>query len=164
MRAMVSVERSPARRSALMRAQHAVPGDVPAGVVERLEAVHVEHGQRRRTSVPAGAVQLGADHRVEVAAVGQPGQRVGKSEVTLVGLGGDVVGAHGIVGRRMPYLLLWTAAYPVMSGRGGRALLAGAFRPASGWEAIRSRSVLGRRVVARRLETGGRRPVWPLVR
>jgi hypothetical protein len=52
--------------------------------------------------------------------------------VVMAGLVGAVVGAHGIVGPRMPYLLLWTAALPVTLSLGWAALLAGASRAGPG--------------------------------
>ena len=49
---------------------------VAEAVVDALEVVEVEHGQRERTLVAAGALDLEQQPLVEDAVVGEPGQRV----------------------------------------------------------------------------------------
>ena len=56
--------------------EHAVPGEVPDLVVDRLEVVEVEDDQRQVAVVAVRAGDLARERLVEVAAVVQPGERV----------------------------------------------------------------------------------------
>src|SRR5207302_7195489 len=62
-------------------ANHRVAGRMPPGVVDRLEAVDVEHKQRARTSVAARALELLAQQAQELTAVEKPGEPVARGEL-----------------------------------------------------------------------------------
>jgi len=58
------------------RLQHQVARGMAVGVVDHLEAVDVDHQHQGRLAGPRHAVDLARQGQLELAAVGQPGQRV----------------------------------------------------------------------------------------
>ena len=64
-------------------AEDLVAGRVPVGVVDLLEAVEVEEDEAEVAAVAAAALELAAEHLVEVAVVVEPGERVLNREPLL---------------------------------------------------------------------------------
>ena len=71
--------------------QQPVAGPVPERVVDELEVVEVDQQQRHRAVAPARARHGGAQARLELGAVRQPGQRVEERELAQLGLGAHAV-------------------------------------------------------------------------
>jgi hypothetical protein len=67
--------------------QEAVAGLVTEAVVQRLEAVEVDHQQAQRRGVAQCAVPLLVQRGVELAPVGQAGQGVGAGQGLQLGVG-----------------------------------------------------------------------------
>ncbi len=73
-------------------AQQPVAGAVPERVVDELEVVEVDEQQRDRALAPPRARDRGAHARLELRAVGEPGQRVEEREPAQLLLGPHVLG------------------------------------------------------------------------
>ena len=85
-RAALSPARMPIAQRVGHRAQDLVAGEVPERVVDLLEAVEVEHDERRPLVVAPAARELGGEVLLEAAPVPEPGQRVALGEVGQVQL------------------------------------------------------------------------------
>ena len=59
------------------RLEHGVAGVMAELIIEMLEMVDVDHQAGQRRALPLGLFHLIAQHLVEVAAIGEPGERVG---------------------------------------------------------------------------------------